>query len=66
MLDRDHPLAGMFDPRLSPEELDRVTAVARERFRAMSAADIERESRANRREYRKGAVRAWIRWILHL
>jgi hypothetical protein len=63
MLERDHPLAGMFDtPRLSPEEVDRAVAVARERYRALAPADFRRM----RREDRMGAVRAWIRWILHI
>lgn len=47
---------------MSPEQLDRVIAVATERYRAMTPADWRRI----RREDRWGAVRAWIRWALHI
>jgi hypothetical protein len=60
---RDHPLAGMFDtPQLSPEEVDRAVAVAQQRYSALTPKDFRRM----RREARWGAVRAWIRWILHI
>lgn len=61
MLDRDHPLAGAFEP-MSPERLDRVLAVATEYYRALTPADFRRM----RREARWGAVRAWVRWALHI
>lgn len=47
---------------MSPEQLDRLIAVATERYRAMTPADFRRM----RREARWGAARAWVRWILHL
>lgn len=42
---------------MSPEELDRVIAVAAERYRAMTPADFRRERRAERRT----RIRAWWR-----
>lgn len=47
---------------MTPEQLDRVIAVAAVRYRAMSSADFRRM----RREARWGAVRAWARWALHI
>jgi hypothetical protein len=42
---------------MSPEELDRVIAVAAERYRAMTPADFRRERRAER----WARIRAWWR-----
>lgn len=42
---------------MAPEELDRVIAVATERYRAMTPADWRRI----RREERRRARRAWLR-----
>lgn len=47
---------------MSPEELDRVCAVARERHRAMTPADHRRERRAGRREYRAERLARWRAW----
>lgn len=47
---------------MAPAELDRIIALATERYRAQSARHIK----AAKREARWGAVRAWIRWILHI
>lgn len=60
---REHPLAGMFDtPRLPPEEVDRVLADAAERYSALTPRDFRRI----RREADWGAVRAWLRQLLHI
>lgn len=60
-MEREHPLAGMFQP-MSPEALDRAVERARVAYKATTPA----EWRHIRREGRMGAVRAWIRWILHV
>lgn len=58
---REHPLAGLFEP-LTPEQTESVLRDAAERYSALTPKDFRRI----RREADWGAVRAWIRWILHL
>jgi hypothetical protein len=47
---------------MTPPELDRIINIARERYRVLTPADFRRM----RREARWGAVRAWVRWALHI
>lgn len=47
---------------MTPERLEYVISLAKVRYRAMTPEDWRRI----RREDRWGAVRAWIRWALHI